>query len=109
MCPEASVNECFIGAVRLIWPPCLGQKSVRWVDVFKLIKQPQLCWESWKPAKTLAQYETVSELWDIFTSGEPVYHDGVQTGVRPPLRDVEQYFQHRWRTKGASVCVHSIA
>ncbi|KAF9490446.1 hypothetical protein BDN71DRAFT_1490630 [Pleurotus eryngii] len=90
------------GAARLIWPPCLGQKSVRWVDVFKLIKQPQLCWESWKPAKTLAQYETVSELWDIFTSGEPVYHNGIQTGVRPPLRDVEQYFQHRWRTKGAS-------
>ncbi|KDQ24125.1 hypothetical protein PLEOSDRAFT_1079281 [Pleurotus ostreatus PC15] len=88
------------GATQFIWPPLLGQKSINWHDVFPLIKQPNLCWAVWKPSKTLDRYESVKDVYDCYALGEAVYMDGVQTGVKPPLRLVEQYFQYHWRKVG---------
>ncbi|KAJ7234969.1 hypothetical protein C8J57DRAFT_1573095, partial [Mycena rebaudengoi] len=39
-----------------IFPPLLGQKSVRWPDIFRLIKQPKLLWSKWGPRKSLEQF-----------------------------------------------------
>ncbi|KAF4607636.1 hypothetical protein EYR38_001709 [Pleurotus pulmonarius] len=88
------------GAAQFLWPPLLGQKSVNWHDVFPLIKQPNLCWTAWKPSKTLDQYKTVKEVYDCYALGEAVYTNDVQTGVKPPLRLVEQHFQFKWRNAG---------
>ncbi|KAF9062011.1 hypothetical protein BDP27DRAFT_1369177 [Rhodocollybia butyracea] len=85
-------------APRLIWPPVLGQRGVRWLDVFKYIEQPKLLWACYQPSKSLDQWEGLDELWSCWTTGEPVMNgDGVQTGVKPPLRELEQHFQSHWR------------
>ena len=96
------------GATQFIWPPLLGQKSINWHDVFPLIKQPNLCWTVWKPLKTLDRYESVKDVYDCYALGEAVYTDGVQTGVKPPLRLVEQYFQYHWRKVGKTVSHKSL-
>jgi len=41
---------------------------------------------------------SVQEVWDCYNLGEAMNAgDGHQTGMKPPLRLVEQYFQSRWR------------
>ncbi|GLB44253.1 hypothetical protein LshimejAT787_1601830 [Lyophyllum shimeji] len=66
---------CHPGALQLIWPPVLGQKGVRWSDIFPLVKQPHLLWECWKPSKSLDQFSSVNEIWDCYVLGEPVLND----------------------------------
>ncbi|KAF8517098.1 hypothetical protein JB92DRAFT_3307239, partial [Gautieria morchelliformis] len=91
------------GATNTLWPPILGQQSVRWADVFSLIRQPGLLWDVWKPSKTLDQVQTVDELWQCWSAGESALDNaGNVTGSKPPLRLVEQYFKSTWR-KGATV------
>lgn len=92
------------GTSTLLWPPLLGQKAAQWADVFALVRQHETLWDTWGPSKTLDQY-TLDEIWASYISGEPSLNkDGVQTGVKPPLRLVEQYFQATWR-KGKDVTV----
>ncbi|KAJ6542556.1 hypothetical protein B0H19DRAFT_1267804 [Mycena capillaripes] len=81
--------------------PDLGVQSARWVeDVFPAIQQPKMCWEAWGLRQTLNQFNDVQAIWDIYTNGEriSVNQDGTQTHMKPPLKLVEQFFQHRWRT-----------
>jgi hypothetical protein len=41
---------------------------------------------------------SVKDIWDCYNLGEAIYgKNGCQTGVKPPLRLVEQHFQSRWR------------
>jgi len=87
----------------LLWPPVLGQQGINWTTIFKHIKQPAEVWERWKPARTLDAYETVENVWNLFTQGEAEYGaDGIKTGMKPPLYLVEQHFASGWRT-GANV------
>jgi len=47
---------------------------------------------------------SVQDIWNCYNLGEAVYEDdGCQTGLKPPLRLVEQHFQSKWR-KSALVC-----
>ncbi|KAJ7846294.1 hypothetical protein B0H13DRAFT_1646807 [Mycena leptocephala] len=81
--------------------PVLGMQSARWVeDVFPAIQQPEMCWSVWGPNKTLDQFKNVQEIWEIFANGEriAVNHDGTETHMKPPLKLVEQFFKHKWRT-----------
>lgn len=56
-----------------------------------------MCWEVWGPEKGLDQFD-VEEIWSFYVVGAPVFKsDGTQSGVKPPLQLVEQYFQARWR------------
>ncbi|KAF8816577.1 hypothetical protein BYT27DRAFT_7229903 [Phlegmacium glaucopus] len=90
------------GAPQLFWPPILGQRSVTWDQVFALIERPEMLWECWRPSKSLDKY-SLDELWECYNAGEKVFNsEGVQTGVKPPLRQVEQYFQSKWRKEGAA-------
>uniref|UniRef100_A0A8H8CI32 XPG-I domain-containing protein n=1 Tax=Psilocybe cubensis TaxID=181762 RepID=A0A8H8CI32_PSICU len=90
------------GGPQLFWPPVLGQKSVTWEQVFRLIKRPELLWDAWCPSKTLNKY-TLNEQWTCYNSGEPVFNaSGTQTGIKPPLQQVELHFQSAWRTKPAA-------
>ncbi|KAF8228166.1 hypothetical protein L208DRAFT_1379444 [Tricholoma matsutake] len=84
------------GQANLLWPPVLGQKSVRWDQVFALVKQLELLWDCWQPSKSLDQFD-LQELWTCYSLGEPIFNDvQVQTGIKPPLQLVEQYFQSKW-------------
>ncbi|KAJ7821253.1 hypothetical protein B0H13DRAFT_1660479 [Mycena leptocephala] len=81
--------------------PVLGMQSARWIeDVFPAIQQPEMCWSVWGPNKTLDQFNNVQEIWDIFANGEriAVNVDGTETHMKPPLKLVEQFFKHKWRT-----------
>ncbi|KAJ7926482.1 hypothetical protein B0H13DRAFT_1599594 [Mycena leptocephala] len=81
--------------------PVLGMQSARWVeDVFQAIQQPEMCWSVWGPNKTLDQFKNVQEIWEIFANGEriAVNQDGTETHMKPPLKLVEQFFKHKWRT-----------
>jgi hypothetical protein len=76
-------------------------QSARWIeDVFPAIQQPEMCWSVWGPNKTLDQFNNVQEIWDIFANGEriAVNVDGTETHMKPPLKLVEQFFKHKWRT-----------
>lgn len=65
--------------------------------MFALIKQPKLLWSSWHPSKTVDQF-SLEEIWACYNFGEQVFDDdGVQIGIKPPLRLVEQYFSSKWR------------
>ncbi|KAJ6608481.1 hypothetical protein B0H10DRAFT_1815675 [Mycena sp. CBHHK59/15] len=87
------------GAITGFIPPVLGQKSARWLDIFPLIHQPKLCWDVWGPDKSLEQFSGLDELWTTYVIGAPVLDtNGTQTGMKPPLKLVEQHFQHKWRT-----------
>ena len=78
-----------------MWPPVLGQKSAQWHDIFGHIQNPGNLWKTWKP-KTLESYD-VRGLWDCYTFGELVFDQfGAQTGQKPPLRLVEEYFKANW-------------
>ena len=81
----------------MYWPPILGQGSLQWPAVFSVIHQPGLLWECWKPLKTLDQM-SVTEVWQRYNDGEPVFDmHGNQTGIKPPLRLVEQHWKAEWR------------
>ena len=91
----------FSGAPQLFWPPIFGQQSVTWDQVFALVERPEMLWECWKPSKSLDKY-SLDELWACYNAGEKVFNsEGIQTGVKPPLRQVEQFFQSKWRKEGA--------
>ncbi|KAJ7857354.1 hypothetical protein B0H13DRAFT_1960478 [Mycena leptocephala] len=87
------------GAPQGIFPPLLGQKSVNWTDIFKLVRQPKMLWSTWGPSKTLEQFD-LEELWAAWISGAPENDAaGNATGrMKPPLKLVEQYFQASWRS-----------
>lgn len=77
------------GQTNILWPPILGQKSVTWNTVFDLVQRPEMLWDTWKPSKTLDQYNLES-LWECYIVGEPVHDDaGSQVSIKPPLRLVE--------------------
>ncbi|KAJ7771090.1 hypothetical protein DFH07DRAFT_953710 [Mycena maculata] len=80
--------------------PVLGMRSARWIeDVFPAIKQPQMCWDVWGPTKTMDDFDDLQEIWNLYAVGERVSsEDGSKTRTKPPLKIVEQHFQHRWRT-----------
>ncbi|PPQ79199.1 hypothetical protein CVT24_012739, partial [Panaeolus cyanescens] len=81
------------GGPQLFWPPVLGQKCITWNQIYPLIRQPKLLWDRWRPERTLNQY-TLDEIWACWTTGEPVFDSSsnVQTGVKPPLREIESHF-----------------
>ena len=81
----------FAGEPNMVWPPILGQGSLQWPAVFSVIHQPNFLWDCWKPLKTLDNM-TVQEVWECYNDGEPVWDASrEQTGVKPPLRLVEQH------------------
>ncbi|KAJ7198510.1 hypothetical protein GGX14DRAFT_374030, partial [Mycena pura] len=84
-------------AHRNLLPPFLGQQGVTWNAVFSHIRNPDGLWDVWGP-KTVGQYASVDELWELWTEGEYTYKDNVRSGKKPPLRDVEQRFGDTWRT-----------
>jgi hypothetical protein len=85
------------GEPNMVWPPILGQASLQWPTVFSVIHQPGLLWDCWKPSKTLDSM-TVQEVWQCYNDGEPVFDaNGEQTGIKPPLRLVEQHWKAEWR------------
>ncbi|KAF9474955.1 hypothetical protein BDN70DRAFT_814884, partial [Pholiota conissans] len=87
----------------LLWPPVLGQKSITWDKVFALIhpESTGILWNSWKPSKSLDQY-TLEELWACYNSGEQVFDEsGTPTGIKPPLRLVDEHFHSSWRKSAA--------
>lgn len=88
-----------IGNDLLLEHPVLGQGSVHWNDVFAQIKQPGPLWDMWKPSKTLNQM-SIQDIWDCYNVGEGIEESGVQTGVKPPLRLVEQAFGSEWCKAG---------
>lgn len=91
------------GHPALLWSPILGQKSIHWDQVFALVQQPGLLWDCWKPSKSLDQFD-LEELWTCCNLGELVFNaDGVQTGIKPPLQLVEQYFQSKWQGHSAGI------
>ncbi|KAJ3777434.1 hypothetical protein FB446DRAFT_699989 [Lentinula raphanica] len=51
----------------ILIPPYLGQKSIHWDDIFKLVRQPILLWDCYKPSKSLDQWESLNELWNCWT------------------------------------------
>ena len=88
----------------LVFPPVLGQGTVTWSAVLSRIKQPDYLWDCWKPTRSLEQM-SVHDIWSCYDAGEQVFDgSGNPTGVKPPLRLVEQTFKSRWRTL-AAVCV----
>ncbi|KAK7041336.1 hypothetical protein R3P38DRAFT_3260916 [Favolaschia claudopus] len=82
-----------------LFPPVLGQRAANWIDIFKLIRRPELCWIKCGLKTGLDDYGSVDELWRVYAQGETVFTStGVQMGVKPPLRDVEAHFYSQWRT-----------
>lgn len=60
-----------------------------------------MLWDVWHPSKSLDQYQ-LDELWQCYDSGERVCNDeGIQTGIKPPLRNVELFFHSSWRKQGS--------
>ncbi|KIM47052.1 hypothetical protein M413DRAFT_440599 [Hebeloma cylindrosporum] len=85
----------------LLFPPILGQRSIAWDQVFPLICRPEMLWDVWHPSKSLDQYQ-LDELWQCYDSGERVYNEeGIQGGIKPPLRNVELFFHSSWRKQGS--------
>ncbi|KAH9939892.1 hypothetical protein B0H21DRAFT_812429 [Amylocystis lapponica] len=92
---------CRPGEAQLVWPPVLGQGSVTWPEVFHLIKQPEYLWDVWKP-RSLEQMD-LETIWTCYNIGEAVVDaNGDPTGMKPPLRLVEQTFQASWRNTPAA-------
>lgn len=81
--------------------PILGKQSVQWSMVFSSIKQMGPLWDTWKPSKSLEKME-IQEVWNCYNTGEVTMQDGIQSGMKPPLQLVEQYFKSEWR-KGSTV------
>lgn len=69
--------------------------------MFALVKWPELLWDCWPPSKSLDQYD-LQELWACYSLGKPVFNvTQIQTGIKPPLQLMEEYFQSKW-------CGHSL-
>jgi len=78
----------------LLAEPIFGTDTVQWTDIFAKIKHTDALWDVWRPSKTLDEM-SVKDIWDCYNT---VYSsEGHQTGLKPPLRLVEQHFQSRWR------------
>ncbi|EIW84103.1 hypothetical protein CONPUDRAFT_163327 [Coniophora puteana RWD-64-598 SS2] len=85
------------GCAPLLWPPVLGQQSVQWTDVFALVQQPEHLWDVWKPSKLLDSM-TLDEIWKCWRTGEATEDStGEPSGLKPPLKSVEECFGSRWR------------
>ncbi|KAJ7084783.1 hypothetical protein B0H15DRAFT_380554 [Mycena belliarum] len=79
--------------------PILGMQSARWVeDVFPAIQQPEMCWPVWGPNKTLERFDDLQEIWTLYMDGERISNDDGTTYIKPPLKVIEQFFQHHWRS-----------
>jgi hypothetical protein len=91
---------CFSEARHTLWPPILGQRSIRPSDIFPLIQQPSLLFDAWKPTKTLDAMD-LKTLWANWNEGEAVVDaNGDVTGMKPSLRSIEQHFSSKWRSEG---------
>lgn len=65
--------------------------------------------DCWGPRSSLESY-TLDEMWASYNTGEKVFNkDGIQIGIKPPLRQVEQYFKSGWRKtdKVSNNCVNT--
>ena len=90
-----------------MWPPILGQKSIRWQDVFALIEQPEYLYDVYKPAQPSFDRMDLRSIWECWSLGEGIYDSkGKLSGMKPPLCHVEQQFGSRWR-KGQKVGLSS--
>jgi hypothetical protein len=96
----------YVGDDLLLEHLVLGQGSISWNDVFARIKQPRPLWDMWKPSKPLDQM-SIQDVWDCYNVGEGVEVNGMKTGVKPPLRLVEQKFGSEWR-KAGRVCLFCV-
>ncbi|KAF7378502.1 hypothetical protein MSAN_00277700 [Mycena sanguinolenta] len=85
--------------------PIMGMQSARWVeDVFPAIKQPDMCWDVWGPGSGLEQFADIGAMWELYAVGARVLGNGDsgETHMKPPLKLVENFFQHEWRTSHIS-------
>ncbi|KAJ7286609.1 hypothetical protein C8J57DRAFT_1216765 [Mycena rebaudengoi] len=73
------------GAPQGIFPPLLRQKSVRWPDIFPLIKQPKLLWSKWGPRKSLEQFADIDELWSTYVEG---HRNSTIRGIPPAVKSL---------------------
>ncbi|KAJ6493137.1 hypothetical protein C8R45DRAFT_1136097 [Mycena sanguinolenta] len=86
--------------------PIMGMQSARWVeDVFPAIKRPEMCWDVWGPGSGLEQFSDIEAMWKIYAVGARISvdgdsgeTDGGETHMKPPLKLVENFFRHEWRT-----------
>ncbi|KAF7311871.1 hypothetical protein MIND_00197900 [Mycena indigotica] len=88
------------GEVNPVFPLTLGVRGATYhAHIFPFVQQPKDLYNLWGPSKTLNQYISVNEVWTIYHHGEPVVNDlGVQTHIKPSLREVEEHFAARWRS-----------
>ncbi|KAJ7768794.1 hypothetical protein B0H16DRAFT_1882008 [Mycena metata] len=114
--PESSPAPRLVTQVELVLPPLaaffpqgqpigmihpvFGMRSARWVeDIFPAILRPALCWDVWCPSKTMEQFESIEEIWEVYSIGERICDDDdTRTKMKPPLKLVAQFFQHEWRS-----------
>jgi len=88
----------------MMWPPVLGQGTRQWPDIFKLIHRPEMLWDVYAPSNSIEEMD-IDGIWTCYNVGEAVLDaEGHQTGMKPPLRILEQWFAARWRTS-AKVCM----
>ncbi|KAJ3965864.1 hypothetical protein EV361DRAFT_616879 [Lentinula raphanica] len=87
------------GMTPTIWPPIFGTKALRWDQVFELIQQFDSLWDVWRPNTTLDKYPDIASVWRCYDAGEKTIDakTNAETGIKPPLRLVEQRFGARWR------------
>ncbi|KAJ3767235.1 hypothetical protein FB446DRAFT_821118 [Lentinula raphanica] len=87
------------GVLPTAWPPVFGTKALSWDQVFELIQQFDALWEVWRPNSTLDKYTDIASVWRCYNSGEKTIdtRTNTETGIKPPLRLVEQRFGARWR------------
>lgn len=82
-----------------MWPEILGQRSVRWPDVFDLIRQPALLWAVYKPGVAIKDLD-VKSVWEIWSYGERIRDShGSVIAQKPPLRELERRFGYKWRSQ----------
>ncbi|KAJ7027044.1 hypothetical protein C8F04DRAFT_1399692 [Mycena alexandri] len=114
--PESSPAPRLVTQVELVLPPLaafflqgqpigmvhpvFGMRSARWVeDIFPAILRPALCWDVWCPSNTMEQFESIKEIWEVYSIGERICDDdGTRTKMKPPLKLVAQFFRHEWRS-----------
>jgi hypothetical protein len=86
------------GTATMMWPPVLGQGTRQWPDIFKLIHRPEMLWDVYAPLNSIEEMD-IEGIWTCYNVGEAVLDaEGHQTGIKPPLRLLEQWFAARWRT-----------
>ncbi|KAJ3775275.1 hypothetical protein FB446DRAFT_827511 [Lentinula raphanica] len=87
------------GVLPTAWPPVFGTKALSWDQVFELIQQFDSLWDVWRPNFTLDKYTDIASVWRCYNSGEKTINTrtNTETGIKPPLRLVEQWFGARWR------------